>query len=170
MHWIWANLPQKIDTITSLSAPLFLHTNDTRQTIKTHVDKMRNRNVIHSSQGLFASPVLLVKKDGLTHFCIDYWALNATVQKDVYNLPYIDEILDSWHGIKFFSSLDLNSRYHQIVMDPALVEKTAFMTAFGTFEFLTMPFGLCNALATFQSDCIGQTHLATVSCIFQMIQ
>lgn len=79
--------------------------------------------------------------------CIDYRKLNAATRKDHFPLPFIDQILERVAGHEFYWLLDGYSSYFQIEI--ALEGKTTFICPFGTFAFRIMPFGLCNALATF---------------------
>ena len=82
--------------------------------------------------------------------CIDYRKLNAATEKDHFPLPFIDQILDRLAGQTYFCFLDSYSGYNQIAIYPVDQEKTTFTCPFGTFAFRRMPFGLCNAPATFQ--------------------
>ena len=77
--------------------------------------------------------------------------MNAVARKDAYPLPRIDDILDTVAGSRWFTTLDLLSGYWQVEVDEQDREKTAFCISEGLFEFRVMPFGLCNAPATFQS-------------------
>ena len=81
---------------------------------------------------------------------MDYRHLNAITRKDVYPLPRIDDILDTLGQSNYFSTLDLSAGYWQIELDSTSKEKSVFITHCGFFEFYHMPFGLCNAPATFQ--------------------
>ena len=109
---------------------------------------MLENDVIVPYYSPWASPILLVaKKDS---FCIDYRKLNAITKMDVYPLPGIDDSLDLLAGNRYFSALDLASRYWQVRMSKESQEKTAFVTSSGPYEFTVMPFGLCNTPATFQ--------------------
>ena len=82
--------------------------------------------------------------------CIDYRKLNSITRKDHFPMPFIDQMLERLAGYKFYCFLDGYSGYNQIAIDPLDQEKTTFTCPFGTFAFRRMPFGLCNAPATFQ--------------------
>ena len=90
---------------------------------------------------------IVTYKDGSTRFCVDYRKLNAIIKSDSFPLPRVD---DSLANIVYFSSLDLASGYWQAGMAPDSQQKTAFCSHSGHYEFTVMPFGLCNAPATFQ--------------------
>ena len=93
--------------------------------------------------------MLVQKKDGTWRLCIDYRALKKIIVRNRYPIPRIDELLDQLKGAKYFSKIDLKSRYHQVPIEPFDVWKTAFKAKEGLFEWLVMPFRLTNALSSF---------------------
>ena len=121
-----------------------------RHLVDEMVREMLDLKIIQHSHSPWASPIVLVKKkDGSMRFCVDYRLLNS-IKRDVHPLPRIDDTLDALAGARYFTTLDLASGYWQVTMDPAAKEKTAFITHSGLYEFNAMPFGVCNAPATFQ--------------------
>src|SRR5436309_4681881 len=118
---------------------------------KEHIEEMLKKGIIRRSKSPWASSIVFVpKKGGEIRFCVDYRKLNGITRKDNHPLPRIDEMLDKFEGSQWFSSIDLASAYWQVEMDERDIEKTAFITNEGLYECLVMPFGLCNAPATFQ--------------------
>ncbi|GFT76149.1 retrovirus-related Pol polyprotein from transposon 412 [Trichonephila clavipes] len=122
-----------------------------QEEVGTLLREMQENDIIEPSSSPWASPIVLVrKKDGSTRFCVDYRKLNDVTKKDSYPLPRIDDTLDNLSGHKWFSTLDLKSGYWQVEIHPEDREKTAFTSGQGLWQFKVMPFGLCNAPATFQ--------------------
>jgi hypothetical protein len=97
-----------------------------------------------------ANPVLVKKKGGKWRMCVDYTGLNKACPKVPYPLPRIDQIVDSTAGCETLSFLDAYSGYHQIRMKESDQLATSFITPFGMYCYITMPFGLRNAGATYQ--------------------
>lgn len=107
--------------------------------------------MIKESSSPFASPALLVKKkSGEWRLCVDYRRLNAYTVKNKYPLPVIEELFEELFEAKWFTTLDLRSGFHQIMVHEDDQYKTAFQTHHGHFEYKVMPYGLTGAPATFQ--------------------
>ena len=122
-----------------------------RKMEEDEIARMLELGVIMPSASPWASPVVMVtKKDGSCRFCLDLRMLNQKTRKDAFPLPRISDCIDCLQGAKYFCTMDLQSGYWQVPMHPDDIEKTAFVTQSGLFAFRVMPFGLCNAGATFQ--------------------
>jgi hypothetical protein len=141
-----------------------------REVVKKEVIKLLDARIIYSvPHSKWVSPVHCVpKKGGLTvvkneknelipqrtmtrwQMCIDYRKLNKTTKKDHFPLPFIDEMLERLANHAYFCFLDGYSGIMQIPIHPDYQHKTTFTCPYGTFSYRRMPFGLCNALASFQ--------------------
>jgi hypothetical protein len=128
-----------------------------REILKEELQKLHNAGFIYPiSDSEWVSPLVIVpKKNRKWRVCVDYRALNKATQKDHFLLPFIDQVLDSLSGKKFFSFLDGFSGYNQIKIAPQDQDKTTFTSPWGTFSYRVLPFGLCNAPTTFQRVVIG---------------
>ena len=132
--------------------------------VREHIQEMLDGGAIHPSQSPWCNAVVLMRKmDGGLRFCIDFRWLNNRTKKDVYPLPRMQETMESMVGTCFFSTMDLKSGFWQVKMAKDSQQYTAFMVgSMGVYEFLRMPYGLCNALATFQrlmQNCLGELNL-----------
>ena len=122
-----------------------------RQEAEETVEKLKQQGLIEPSKSPWSSALVFVKKkDGSLRCCVDYRLLNAATIKDTYPLPRIDATLDALSGSTWFSTLDLKSGYHQIALSEPDKPKTAFSCSNGLWQWRVMPFGLCNAPATFE--------------------
>ena len=120
------------------------------QEAKEHIQKLLDQGIIRESHSPYSSPIVLVqKKNGSLRMCVDYRRLNAKTVKDAYPLPRIQESFDALQGASWFSTLDLEGGFNQVAVEEEDKAKTAFITPFGLFEYNWMPFGLCNAPASF---------------------
>ena len=132
--------------------------------VRENLQDMLDGGAIRPSKSPWCNAIVLVrKKDGTLRFCIDFWKLNARTKKDSFPLPHMQETMESMVGARFFSSMDLKSGFWQVRMSEKSRQYTAFtMGSLGVYEFLWMPYGLCNAPATFQrlmQNCLGELNL-----------
>jgi hypothetical protein len=130
-----------------------------REILKEELQKLLNAGFIYpiSDSEWVSSLVIVPKKNGKWRVCVDYRTLNKATQKDHFPLPFIDQVLDSLLGNKFFSFLDGFNGYNQIKIAPEDQDKTTFTSPWGTFSYRVLPFGLCNApsnLSSYRKICL----------------
>ena len=132
--------------------------------VQEHIQEMLDGGAICPSQSPWCNVVVLVcKKDGGLWFCIDLHKLNNRTKKDAFPLPQMQETMESLVGTRFFSTMDLKSGFWQVKMAKESQQYTTFRVgSMGVYEFLRMPYRLCNAPATFQrlmQNCLGEINL-----------
>ena len=134
------------------------------QEVKEHLKEMMAAGAIRPSHSPYSSNVVIVrKKDGTIRFCVDFRKLNSKTVTDAYAIPRVEDSLHLLAGARYFSKLDLRSGYWQVEIKEEDKNKTAFQVGgLGFYEFNRMPFGLCNAPASFQrlmERCMGELNL-----------
>jgi hypothetical protein len=123
------------------------------QSVKEHIKYLESLGIIRPSNSLYASPTFIVpKKDGSIRMVHDYRKLNAQTVVPSYPLPHLDDLIHRLEGRRVFTSLDFNNGYYQIPLDPATRALTAFVLAFGKWEYNFMPQGLCGPPMHFQQE------------------
>ena len=132
--------------------------------VREHIQEMLDGGMTCPSQSPWCNAVVLVwKKDGGLWFCIGFRWLNSRTKKDAYPLPRMQETMESMVGTRFFSTMNLKSGFWQVKMAKDSRQYTTFTVgSMGVYEFLRMPYGLCNAPVTFQrlmQNCLGELNL-----------
>ena len=131
------------------------------------LDTWFRQSIIRPSQSPYASQVVIVqKKKGEIHLCMDYQKLNSIMVRDAFSLPRIDKALQAVHSSNWFSSFDLVQGYLQLAMEESDIKKTVFRaSSMGLCEVTHMPFGLSNAGSSFchlMEQCLGDQQFVTL--------
>lgn len=122
-----------------------------KEKVNNHISEWIRDGIVQPSLSDYASPVVLVeKKNGNTRLCVDYRQLNKKIVRDRYPLPLIEDQLDCLQDAKYFSTLDLKNGFFHVPVDKDSQKYTAFIVPDGHYEFLKVPFGLCNSPSIFQ--------------------
>ena len=120
-----------------------------RESLRRDIANMIKMGVIRESSSPYASPVVVVKKkDNTNRVCVDYRKLNKLTVFDPEPMPTAEDLFQKLSGDKFYSKIDLSKGYWQITIPGKDIQKTAFVTPDGSYEFLKMPFGMINLAAT----------------------
>ena len=129
--------------------------------MKDELKDLLDKSFIRPSISPWGSPVLfLKKKDGSLRICIDYRQLNKVTIKNKYSLPRIGGLFDQLLGASYFSKIDLRIGYHQLRVRCEDIQKIAFQTKYGHYEFLVMSFGVITAPTIFM-DLINRVFKVT---------
>ena len=132
-------------------APLYKMSFEELDAVKKYLNSYLAKRFIQASSASYFLPVFLVKKfEGKNWFCVDYKRLNAITKKDCYPIPLIQETLAQLEDAKYFTKIDIRQAFYQIRMSENSEEFTTFLTRFGAFKYLVMPFGLYNSPASWQ--------------------
>ena len=130
-------------------APYRMSTPELKE-LQLQLKELLKKGYIHLSVSLWGAPVLFMKKkDGMLRLCIDFRQLNKVTVKNKYHLPRIDDLFDQLKDAKIFSKIDLRSGYRQVRIKDEDINKSAFRTRYGQYEFTVVPFGLSNAPVVF---------------------
>lgn len=122
-----------------------------RKIVSKQVDEWIQNKIVEPSVSEYASPVVLTKKkDGAYRMCIDYRKINKIIMKDRFPLPLIEDQIDKLQGYKMFSTIDLKNGFFHVNVSEESRKYTSFVTHDGQFQFLKVPFGLCNSPSVFQ--------------------
>ena len=120
--------------------------------VKAELKKMQEMDIIEPATSEWCSPITLVpKKDGTLRFCVDYRKLNSVTRKNNFPLPRVEDCIEAIGNANYLTKIDCLRGFWQVPLTQRAQEVSAFVTLGRTYKFKVMPFGLCNAPATFQN-------------------
>lgn len=145
----------KMTIILKDDEPVFLRARrlspSKRDTANMQIQEWMCDGIVQPSLSEYVSPVVLMKKkDGSARLCVDYHLLNRKIVKDWYPLPLIKDQLDLLQSTKMYSTLDLKNGFFHVGVSKDSRKYTSFIVPDGQYEFLQVPFGLCNSPSMFQ--------------------
>ena len=121
------------------------------QLLKEYIDEMLQQGKIRPSKSSAGAPIFFVKnRNGKLRLVVDYRGLNAITKKDKYPLPLMTTLMEQVQNSRIFSKLDVKNGFNLIRITEGDEWKTAFKTRYGLYEYLVIPFSLCNAPSVFQ--------------------
>ena len=166
------SLPTKVhirtvDGQVPISAPMYNASPQKRVIIDEQIQKWFEQGVIEPSKSPWSAPVIITYHHRKPRFCVDYRKLNAVTIPDEFPIPRQSDILASLSGAQVLLSLDALSGFTQLELAEEDVEKTAFRTHRGLFQFKRLPFGLRNGPSIFQR--VMQSILAPYLWIFCLV-
>ena len=151
-HSTWDHEIKLVEGTTPPYGPIYPLNEKELAVLREYINKQMAEGKIRLSKSSAGSPILFTPKaDGTLRLCVDYRGLNKITVKDRTPLPLMTELREQVAKAKVFTKLDLRHGYNLVRIAKGDEWKTAFRTKYGLFEYLVMPFGLCNAPASFQA-------------------